>query len=171
MKLPASLILALIVLILDFATKRWVEAALFSGQQIPLTNFFNLVLTYNAGAAFSFLSDAAGWQRWFFSFIAAGASVTIVYLLRKHAHDTLFCFALSLILGGALGNLWDRISLGHVVDFLDFYIGAYHWPAFNVADSAIFVGAALLIVDSFRHKKTDTGETDRSEERTEKGRG
>ncbi|MEP7370910.1 MAG: signal peptidase II [Nitrosospira sp.] len=153
MKLQVSLILALVVLVLDFATKRWVESALFHGEQIPLTSFFNLVLTYNAGAAFSFLSDAAGWQRWFFSAIAGGASVLIVYLLRKHAAETLFCVALSLILGGALGNLWDRITLGHVVDFLDFYAGGYHWPAFNVADSAIFIGAMLLIVDSFRRKE------------------
>ncbi|MGH8685491.1 MAG: signal peptidase II, partial [Nitrosospira sp.] len=107
-------------------------------------------------AAFSFLSDAAGWQRWFFSAIAAGASALIVYLLRKHAADRLFCIALSLILGGALGNLWDRIILGHVVDFLDFHVGGYHWPAFNVADSAIFLGAMLLILDSFRHKESDT---------------
>ena len=133
------------VLVLDLVTKRWVETALLHGEQIPLTGFFNLVLTYNAGAAFSFLSDAGGWQRWFFSAIAAGASVLIIYLLRKHAADKLFCIALSLILGGALGNLWDRITLGHVVDFLDFHIGNYHWPAFNVADSAIFLGAMLLI--------------------------
>ncbi len=153
MKLQVSLILALVVLVLDFATKRWVESSLFHGEQIPLTSFFNLVLTYNAGAAFSFLSDAAGWQRWFFSAIAGGASVLIVYLLRKHAAEKLFCVALSLILGGALGNLWDRITLGHVVDFLDFHAVGYHWPAFNVADSAIFIGAMLLIVDSFRRKE------------------
>jgi signal peptidase II len=153
MKLSISLILASVVLVLDLATKRWVENALFNGEQIPLTSFFNLVLAYNAGAAFSFLSDADGWQRWFFTAIAAGASALIVYLLRKHADDKFFCIALSLILGGALGNLWDRITLGHVVDFLDFYIGVYHWPAFNVADSAIFLGAMLLIVDSFRRKE------------------
>ncbi len=156
MKLPVSLVLALIVLVLDFATKRWVESVLFHGEQIPLTSFFNLVLAYNAGAAFSFLSDAAGWQRWFFSVIAAGASALIVYLLRKHADDKLFCIALSLILGGALGNLWDRVTLGHVVDFLDFYVGGYHWPAFNVADSAIFLGAMLLIVESFQRKEPNT---------------
>jgi len=157
MKLQVSLILALVVLVLDIATKRWVESLLLHGQQIPLTGFFNLVLTYNTGAAFSFLSDASGWQRWFFSAIAASASGLIIYLLRKHAADKLFCIALSLILGGALGNLWDRISLGHVVDFLDFHISNYHWPAFNVADSAIFLGAMLLIIDSFRHKESGTG--------------
>ena len=154
MKLYVSLTLALVVLVLDLVSKRWVESLLTQGQQIPLTDFFNLVLTYNAGAAFSFLSDASGWQRWFFSGIAAAASVLIVYLLRKHAAEKLFCWALSLVLGGALGNLWDRISLGHVVDFLDFHLSGYHWPAFNVADSAIFVGAMLLIVESFRHKES-----------------
>jgi signal peptidase II len=154
MKLYVSLTLALVVLVLDLVSKRWVESLLIQGQQIPLTDFFNLVLTYNAGAAFSFLSDASGWQRWFFSGIAAAASVLIVYLLRKHAAEKLFCWALSLVLGGALGNLWDRISLGHVVDFLDFHVGGYHWPAFNVADSAIFLGAMFLIVESFRHKES-----------------
>lgn len=162
MKLWASLLLALVVLVLDLATKRWVEGALFHGEQVPLTSFFNLVLTYNAGAAFSFLSEAGGWQRWFFSGIAALASLLIVYLLRKHAADRLFCISLSLILGGALGNLWDRITLGHVVDFLDFHAGGYHWPAFNVADSAIFIGAALMIADSFGHK--DQAKQDRRKE-------
>ena len=154
MKLHISLTLALIVLVLDLVSKHWVESILLHGQQIPLTDFFNLVLTYNAGAAFSFLSDASGWQRWFFSGIAAAASILIVYLLRKHAAEKLFCLALSLVLGGALGNLWDRITLGHVVDFLDFHVGGYHWPAFNVADSAIFLGAMFLIVESFRHKES-----------------
>jgi signal peptidase II len=158
MKLWVSLILALVVLVLDFVTKRWVESGLFYGEQIPVTSFFNLVLTYNAGAAFSFLSDAAGWQRWFFSSIAGGASIMIIYLLRKHEADKLFCTALSLILGGAVGNLWDRIMLGHVVDFLDFYIGTYHWPAFNVADSAIFLGAMLLILQSFLQGEASSGE-------------
>jgi signal peptidase II len=158
MKLWVSLILALVVLVLDFVTKRWVESGLFYGEQIPVTSFFNLVLTYNAGAAFSFLSDAAGWQRWFFSSIAGGASIMIIYLLRRHEADKLFCTALSLILGGAVGNLWDRLTLGHVVDFLDFYIGTYHWPAFNVADSAIFVGAMLLVLQSFLQGETSSGE-------------
>lgn len=158
MKLKVSLVLAGFVLVLDLLTKRWVEAALFYGEQIPLTGFFNLVLTYNAGAAFSFLSDAGGWQRWFFSIVAAGASMLIIYLLRKHATDKLFCLALSLILGGALGNLWDRITLGHVVDFLDFHVAGYHWPAFNIADSAIFLGAASLILDSFLRKEPKTND-------------
>jgi signal peptidase II len=156
MKLQVSLTLASVVLVLDLVTKRWVEATLVYGDQIPVTSFFNLVLTYNAGAAFSFLSDAGGWQRWFFSAVAVGASVLIIHLLRKHAADMLFCLALSLILGGALGNLWDRITLGHVIDFLDFHVSGYHWPAFNVADSAIFLGAATLILDSFLRKEPKT---------------
>lgn len=153
MKLSHCLVIAFIVLVMDLATKYWVESSLNYGQQIPITSFFNLVLTYNAGAAFSFLSDASGWQRWFLSGIALTASIIIIILLRKYPENKLFCLALSLVLGGALGNLWDRITLGHVVDFLDFYIGNYHWPAFNIADSAIFIGAILLIVDSFRTNK------------------
>lgn len=152
MKLHNSLAIALIILVIDLLTKRWVESSLFFGQQIPITSFFNLVLTYNAGAAFSFLSEESGWQRWFLSSIAVGASVFIVYLLHKNKDQKLLCLSLSMILGGALGNLWDRITLGHVVDFLDFYVGNYHWPAFNVADAAIVVGAALLIIDSFQNK-------------------
>lgn len=160
MKLYISLGIALIVLILDLASKYWVESALEFGQSIPLTSFFNLVLTYNPGAAFSFLSEQPGWQRWFLSGIAGSAALLIVYLLNKYKHEKLFCLSLSLILGGAVGNLYDRITLGHVVDFLDFYIGNYHWPAFNIADSAIFIGAALMIYESFRNKENpeDSGE-------------
>ncbi len=154
MKLPLSLVIAFIVLALDLVTKYWVESALVFGQQIPITSFFNLVLTYNPGAAFSFLGDASGWQRWLLSGIAFIACAVIIYLLYKHAENKLFCWALSLVLGGALGNLYDRITLGHVVDFLDFYIGDYHWPAFNIADSAICIGAALLIYESFTAKKS-----------------
>jgi len=153
MKLSTSLIMVLSILVLDFATKRWVESELIYGQHIPFTNFFNLVLAFNAGAAFSFLSDESGWQRWLFSGISTCASVLIVYLLQKHTSEKLFCIALSLILGGALGNLWDRITLGYVIDFLDFHYGGYHWPAFNVADSTIFIGAILLIFESFQRKK------------------
>lgn len=146
------LLVSAVVLVLDQTTKYAITQSLARGEHIAITPFFNLVLAFNQGAAFSFLSDAGGWQRWLFSGIAVGASVLIVYLLQKHITEKLFCVALSFILGGALGNLWDRITLGHVVDFLDVYFGSYHWPAFNVADSAIFVGAALLILDSFRQK-------------------
>ena len=120
------------------------------GQKIPLTSYFNLILTYNPGAAFSFLSDQPGWQRWFLSGIAGSAALLIIFLLNKYKHEKLFCMSLSLILGGALGNLYDRVTLGHVVDFLDFYIDAYHWPAFNIADSAICIGAALIIWGELR---------------------
>lgn len=156
MKLYFSLTLAVIILMMDLLTKRWVELNLVYGQQIMITEFFNLVLTYNAGAAFSFLSDASGWQRWFLSAIAVLVSILIVYLLYKNTANRLFCLALSLILGGALGNLWDRIMLGHVVDFLDFHLSGYHWPAFNLADSAIFCGAFLLILDSIRNGRNDS---------------
>ena len=168
MKLHYSLTIALIVLALDLATKYWVESVMTYGQQIPVTGFFNLVLTYNAGAAFSFLSEASGWQRWFLSAIALVASVVIIYLLNKYNTEKLFCLSLSLILGGALGNLWDRITLGHVVDFLDFYVGDYHWPAFNIADSAIFIGAALLIYESFSNKENAQADTNTKTERKEK---
>ncbi|SEG18077.1 signal peptidase II [Nitrosomonas ureae] len=156
MKLHISLGIAFVILALDLASKYWVESTLEFGQVIPLTSFFNLVLTYNPGAAFSFLSEQSGWQRWFLSGIAGSAALLIVYLLNRYKHERLFCLSLSLILGGALGNLYDRITLGHVVDFLDFYIGTYHWPAFNVADSAIFIGAVLMIYESFRKDKTES---------------
>ncbi len=155
MKLHISFAIALIILVLDLVSKYWVESTLEFGQVIPLTGFFNLVLTYNPGAAFSFLSDQSGWQRWFLSGVAGSAAILIIYLLNRYKHEKLFCLSLSLILGGALGNLYDRITLGHVVDFLDFYVGAYHWPAFNVADSAISIGAVLMIYESFRKDKAE----------------
>ena len=117
-----------------------------------VTGFFNLVLAHNQGAAFSFLNDAGGWQRWFFAVIAVIASIWIVRLLRQHASQKLFSFALAFILGGALGNLIDRIAYGYVVDFLDFYWDMNHFPAFNLADSAITCGAGLLLLDSFMNK-------------------
>lgn len=141
------------MLALDLASKYWIESTLQFGEQIPVTHFFNLILTYNPGAAFSFLSEQSGWQRWFLSGIASIAAIVIIFLLNKYQLEKLFCWALSLILGGAIGNLYDRIMLGHVVDFLDFYVGTYHWPAFNIADSAIFIGTALMIYDSFKTKK------------------
>jgi signal peptidase II len=111
------------------------------------------VLVYNSGAAFSLFADAAGWQRELFIGIAVTAAVWISWLLRKHPEETLFCVALSLILGGAIGNVIDRVRLGAVVDFLDFHVLGYHWPAFNVADAAISCGAALLIWDALRTKR------------------
>jgi len=138
------------VVVLDQATKWAILGALRFGEVRAVGSFFNLVLTFNRGAAFSFLSDASGWQRVFFIGIALAASAIIVALLLRNLREPAFCAGLALILGGALGNLWDRIDLGYVVDFLDFHAFGYHWPAFNAADSAITVGAALLIIDSFR---------------------
>ena len=117
------------------------------GETLPITSFFNLVRVHNPGAAFSFLADAGGWQRWFFTGLGVLAAGVMVYLLRMHAGQTLFCLALSLLLGGAVGNVIDRLLYSYVIDFLDFYYGTWHFPAFNVADSAITVGAGLLILD------------------------
>ena len=149
----AWVLLALAIAFADQGTKYLFAALLAPGHVRPVTGFFNLVLVFNRGAAFSLLADAPGWQRELFAGLAVAASALIVVLLARHSADRLFCAGLSLILGGALGNLWDRIALGHVVDFLDFHAWGYHWPAFNLADSAITVGAALLILDSFRARK------------------
>jgi len=143
------LVLAALIVLADQVTKFAAVQALAGGQAVAVTSFFNLVLVYNAGAAFSFLSDAAGWQRGLFIAIALAASAWIVYLLRKYPHQRLFALALSLVLAGAVGNVIDRIAFGAVVDFLDFYALGYHWPAFNVADSAITGGAILLVWDAF----------------------
>lgn len=144
--------LSALVIVLDQISKQWIVHAFTYREILPVMPSFNLTLAYNSGAAFSFLAGAGGWQRGFFAAIAVVASAVIVYLLRKHPEQKRFCLALSLILGGALGNLWDRLTIGQVVDFLDVYLGDYHWPAFNIADSAITVGAALLIWDGFKNK-------------------
>jgi signal peptidase II len=141
------------VVALDQLSKHLVREVLANGRSIRVTPFFDLVLILNPGAAFSFLSSAAGWQRELFIVIALAASVLIVYLMRKHAADRLFCFALGLILGGAIGNVIDRLLLGAVVDFLYFHLAEYYWPAFNLADSAITCGAGLLIWDSLRRSR------------------
>jgi signal peptidase II len=138
------------VIVLDQVTKLWIASRFVFGEKLPVLDVFDLVLAHNTGAAFSFLHDAGGFQRWLFSGIAVAASAWIVWLLRSHATQTLFALALSLILGGALGNLIDRLAYGYVVDFLAFHWGEHYFPAFNVADSAITVGAALLILDSLR---------------------
>jgi len=138
---------ALIILMLDQLTKIAVVGAFQLGETLPITSFFNLVQVHNPGAAFSFLADAGGWQRWFFTGLGVLAAGVMVYLLRMHAGQTLFCLALSLLLGGAVGNVIDRLLYSYVIDFLDFYYGTWHFPAFNVADSAITVGAGLLILD------------------------
>jgi signal peptidase II len=138
-----------IVVALDLFTKRLVQQAFEYGDHHSVTSFFDLVRYHNEGAAFSFLANAGGWQRFFFTGISVIATAVIIYLLKKHTQNKLFCFGLALILGGALGNLYDRITLGYVVDFLYFYYQQWAWPAFNVADSAICVGVAVLLLENF----------------------
>ncbi|MDR2876067.1 MAG: signal peptidase II [Methylobacillus sp.] len=152
-KLLKWLTFSAVVIALDLYTKYLVSSSFAYGEHRPVTSFFDLVLFHNEGAAFSFLAGMGGWQRVFFSVVAFIASVVIVHLLRKHPQKTLFCFALSLVLGGALGNLYDRLTLGYVVDFLFFHYQGWSWPAFNVADSAICVGVVLLLWDGFTQKK------------------
>lgn len=152
------LALACGIMLADQLTKFAILQSFTVNKVVELTSFFNLVLVHNRGAAFSFLSDAAGWQRGLFIVIALVAAVWIIFLLHRHRQQTLFCLALSLVLAGALGNVIDRILFGAVVDFLDFHAYGYHWPAFNVADSAITCGAALLVWDGLRPHKTETHE-------------
>ncbi len=142
--------IAAIVTLFDQVSKITITKLFAYGESEPVTSFFNLVLVYNKGAAFSFLANQGGWQRYFFTTIGVVAAVFMVYLLKKHAGKRLFCWAVALILGGAVGNVIDRFLYGHVIDFLDFHVGGWHWPAFNIADSAILVGAALFVVDELR---------------------
>ncbi len=145
-----GLALATAVFVLDQVTKFWAERALTLYAPLEITGFFNLTLVYNPGAAFSFLSTAGGWQRWMFSGIALAAVTLILFWLARLPRDArLTILSLGLILGGAAGNLVDRLRLGKVVDFLDFHYAGLHWPAFNVADAAITVGAVCLIIATF----------------------
>ncbi len=130
--------------------EQWLELYV----QNPIAPFVNLTLIYNTGAAFSFLSEAGGWQRWFFSILAIGVSLLIIVWLKRLPKDQRWVAAgLALILGGALGNQFDRLLLGHVIDFIDVYYATYHWPTFNIADSAITIGASILVVNSlFSHR-------------------
>jgi signal peptidase II len=146
------LAVAFAVIVADHLTKWLVSSTLDFQQAVPVLPFFSLVRVHNTGAAFSFLADAGGWQRWFFIAVGVIATVIIVRLLKRHADEPRLAFPLALVLGGALGNVIDRVALGHVVDFLYFHYRSFAWPAFNVADSAITVGAALLIWDSLRGK-------------------
>lgn len=139
--------LAFIILIADQFTKVLIVGFYQLGDSTLVTSFFNVVRVHNTGAAFSFLAGSSGWQRWFFTAIGVLAAAFILWLLKSHAGQKLFAFALACILGGAIGNVIDRILYGHVVDFLDFHWRQWHFPAFNVADSAITIGAACLILD------------------------
>ena len=141
------LALALVILMADQFTKVLIVGTYQLGDSTQVTEFFNVVRVHNSGAAFSFLAGAGGWQRWFFTVIGVGAALIILWLLKSHAGQKLFSFALACILGGAIGNVIDRLLYGYVVDFLDFHGLGWHFPAFNIADSAITVGAACLILD------------------------
>ncbi|MFI3245464.1 MAG: signal peptidase II [Ferrimonas sp.] len=144
--------LAVLSLLLDQATKLWVAATVSYGAQIALVPYLNLTYVHNTGAAFSFLADAGGWQRWGFAIFAVVVSIGLLWSLRTEPKQKrILNIGYVLILSGAIGNMIDRLAYGYVIDFVDFYVGAWHWPAFNVADSAICIGAALMILDSFRH--------------------
>jgi signal peptidase II len=146
------LAVAAVVIVLDQWSKAAITSHFVYGEGLVISGFFNLVLAHNLGASFSMLSDAGGWQRWLLSAVAVIASAWILYLLRRHAQQKLFSFSLAFILGGALGNLIDRVRFGYVVDFLDFHWNEHHFAAFNLADSAITCGAVLLILDGLIHK-------------------
>lgn len=145
--------ISLAVIIVDQLTKIFADQSLQYGHPVSIMPLFNFTLLYNEGAAFSFLSNAGGWQRWFFIFLSTAISIVlIVWIYKLHKHEKLQTASIALILGGAIGNLIDRSIYGHVIDFLDVYYQQYHWPAFNIADSAITVGAILLIIDSFKSR-------------------
>ena len=148
---PFFLLSALLILI-DQATKLAIEAHFAFQEFTPVTSFFNIGLVYNPGAAFSFLASHNGWQRWFFTVLSLAASAFIVFQLIKYREKTAYCLGLAFILSGAIGNLIDRVRIGKVVDFLDFHYLGHHWPAFNIADSAILIGVAILLFDEFRKK-------------------
>lgn len=157
--------ISLVAFVLDQWSKYAVLDSMNLYQSIEVLPFFNLTYVHNYGAAFSFLSNAGGWQRWFFTAIAMGISVVILWWLKQSPRSQkLLPVAFAFILGGALGNVYDRLVHGYVIDFLDFYVNNWHWPAFNIADSAIFIGAGLLIVDMFKNgdKRTDKSGADSS---------
>lgn len=148
--------LTLLMIALDQISKYWVAATMNLYDSIELLPFFSITYVHNPGAAFSFLADQSGWQRWFFTGISLIASIIfLVWLKRTNGSNQWLCIAIALLLGGAVGNLLDRALLGYVIDFLDFHLAGYRWPAFNIADSAIFVGAVMLIIDSIKNGEPD----------------
>jgi len=155
--------LTLVCLIADQITKHLVASSMDLYQSINVLPFFNITYVHNLGAAFSFLADQGGWQRWFFSAIAAIASLVFtVWLAKTPKNNRFLCIAFALMLSGALGNLTDRLLFGYVIDFLDFYVSNHHWPAFNIADSMIFIGAILMIIDSFKNPENKTSSITKS---------
>lgn len=151
-KIERWLWLAGFIIVIDQISKWIVLSSLRPGDSRYVAPFFNWVLTFNPGAAFSFLSDAGGWQRWFFTVLALGVAAWIIAMLRQHTSDFRLSLALTMVLGGALGNVIDRLRFGAVVDFVQWHVAGYYWPAFNVADSAITLGALLLVWDQFARK-------------------
>nr|WP_235185902.1 signal peptidase II [Methylomarinum vadi] len=142
--------LSVLALLLDQGSKLWVAGSMRLYESIAVFPYFNLTYVHNTGAAFSLLSEAGGWQRWFFAALAVVISTALtIWLARLKRHETLLAIALALVLGGALGNLIDRLVYGYVIDFLDVYYRQWHWPAFNIADSAITLGVFLMLLESF----------------------
>ena len=157
-------LLAGVIILLDQYTKGLASANLDYGRPVAVFSWFNLTLQHNTGAAFSFLNDAGGWQRYFFSAVAIIISaVLVVWLYRMPRSQRVLALALGLILGGALGNLWDRLALGYVVDFISVHYGGWYFPAFNIADSAISVGAAVMLIDSFFAPGQPSDSTEKAE--------
>ena len=155
--------ITIIFVIIDQVTKHLAAGNMNLYESIEVLPFFNITYVHNPGAAFSFLADQEGWQRWFFTIIASAASMLfLVWLAKTPKENKVLCIAFALMLSGALGNLIDRVLFGYVIDFLDFYIGTSHWPAFNIADSAILVGASLMLLDSYLSDKAEKAEKKQS---------
>ena len=151
------LVLALVVILLDQLCKLMIVDSFAYGEGLILTSFFNLVHVLNHGAAFSFLADAGGWQRWFFTALAAVISVWLIIMIRRHQREFMQPLAFALILGGAIGNVIDRVRIGAVIDYLDFHAAGYHFPAFNLADSAITLGVILMLVQQLFESRNGRG--------------
>lgn len=147
------IVIAFLIVILDLISKQWIFNHLDFGSALVITPFFNIVHFQNTGAAFSFLSESSGWQRYFFIVVSMIAIVIIIRLMHERLKQPLLCLALAFILGGAIGNLCDRTYYGFVIDFIYVHYEAYYWPAFNVADSFISIGVALILYDAFKNKK------------------
>ncbi|CAN4268595.1 LspA Lipoprotein signal peptidase [Methylophilaceae bacterium] len=148
--------LSAVVLAVDLYTKQLVQGAFAYGESFSINTYFDLVRYHNEGAAFSFLAQAGGWQKSFFTAVALLAIVVMSYLIQKHRTEKLFCLSLALVIGGAAGNVYDRLTLGYVVDFISLHYQDLYWPAFNVADSAICLGVGLLVLDSFKRPSSAT---------------
>ena len=158
-QLIATLLLAIVIVVLDQWTKNLASSQLTYALPVEILPVFNLTLQHNTGAAFSFLADAGGWQRWFFTTISAVVSIVlVVWLSRLGSQQRLLAVSLSFILGGAIGNLWDRLLQGYVVDFISVHYNDWYFPAFNIADSAITIGAALMILDMFINPEQKTSD-------------